>query len=184
MIESDALSLPPEAAAAAVADFLRAGGAGETALIETLAVAAAELCERFTGTVLIARAFAETLRPTGAWQRLGRAPVRAITGVEALPAGGPAQALPPSAFSVDIDAQGHGWARATERTEAGRVRVSFEAGMAADWESLPAALRHGIVRLAAHLYSTRTVEGADERQLEPPAAVAALWRPYRRLRLA
>jgi uncharacterized phiE125 gp8 family phage protein len=183
MIESETLALPPEAAAAA-GEFLRAGGAGETALIAALTESAAELCERFTGTVLIARSFAETLRHTGTWQRLGRTPVRAISGIEALPVAGPARPLPPGAFAVDIDAQGDGWVRLTERPEESRVRVSYEAGLAADWDSLPAALRHGVIRLAAHLYSVRTADGADGRRLDPPAAVAALWRPYRRLRLA
>jgi uncharacterized phiE125 gp8 family phage protein len=183
MIESEALTLPPEAAAA-VGEFLRAGGAGETALIEALAGSAADYCEQFTGTVLIARGFTETLRPTGGWQRLGRTPIRAISGVDALPAGGPAQPLAPAAFAVDIDAQGDGWVRVTERTGADRVRISYQAGLAADWDSLPAALRHGVIRLAAHLYSVRTADGADGRRLDPPAAVAALWRPYRRLRLA
>jgi uncharacterized phiE125 gp8 family phage protein len=183
MIESEALALAPEAAAA-VGEFLRAGGAGETALIAALTDSAADYCERFTGTVLIARGFAETLRPTGAWQRLERTPVRAIAGIEALPGGGPAQPLPPEAFAVDIDARGDGWVRVTGPTGATRVRVSYEAGLAADWASLPAALRHGVIRLAAHLYSVRTADGADSPRLEPPAAVAALWRPYRRLRLA
>jgi hypothetical protein len=47
--------------------------------------------------------------------------------------------------------------------------------------NLPAALRHGILRLAAHFYTHRASEGAPGG--EPPAAVTALWRPYRRLRL-
>jgi hypothetical protein len=38
-----------------------------------------------------------------------------------------------------------------------------------------------VLRLAAHFYTYRTDAGA---QAEPPAAVAALWRPWRRLRLA
>jgi uncharacterized phiE125 gp8 family phage protein len=183
MIESDALVLPPEAAAEA-ADFLRAGGAEEAALIAAVTAAAAELCERFTGTVLIARGFAEIVRPTGSWQRLERTPVRAITLVEALPPGGPAEALGPSGCAVDIDADGDGWVRISEPATVGRVRVSCQAGLAVEWAGIPAALRHGVIRLAAHLYMVRGEAGADERRLAPPAAVAALWRPYRRLRLA
>jgi len=183
MIESDALVLPPEAAAE-TADFLRAGGAGEAALIATLTSAAAELCERFTGTVLIARGFTEIVRPTDGWQRLERAPARAIQLVEALPPGGVAEALEAGRFALDIDADGNGWIRVPERSSGGRVRVSYQAGLAVDWAGVPAALRHGVIRLAAHLYSVRGEAGADERRLAPPAAVAALWRPYRRLRLA
>jgi uncharacterized phiE125 gp8 family phage protein len=51
--------------------------------------------------------------------------------------------------------------------------------MATDPNGLPEALRHGIVRLAAHLYSHRD----EAEQAGPPAAVTALWRPWRRLRL-
>jgi hypothetical protein len=38
-----------------------------------------------------------------------------------------------------------------------------------------------MIRLAAHFYTSRAAESA--RSGEPPAAVAALWRPYRRIRL-
>lgn len=46
------------------------------------------------------------------------------------------------------------------------------------WAEVPPALNEGILRFAAHLYRER--DGAES---EPPAAVAALWRPYRVLRL-
>jgi hypothetical protein len=36
-----------------------------------------------------------------------------------------------------------------------------------------------VLRLVAHLFTSRDGPGGD-----PPAAVTALWRPYRRLRLA
>ncbi|HEY0411910.1 MAG TPA: hypothetical protein VGD66_02065 [Allosphingosinicella sp.] len=181
MIESDALSLPPQAAAEA-AGFLRAGGAGEEALIGALTQSAAELCERFTGLVLLARGFAQTLRPDGAWQRLGRTPVRAISGIEAVPPAGAPEALPAAAYALDIDAQGDGWVRIADPAAARRVRISYQAGIAVEWDGVPAALRHGVTRLAAHLYSLRGGE-AGELRSEPPAAVTALWRPYRRLRL-
>ncbi len=62
-----------------------------------------------------------------------------------------------------------------------RVAVQFAAGMAADWTGLPASLRHGIERLAAHGYRTRAGEESDADH--PPAAIAALWRPWRRMHL-
>ena len=58
---------------------------------------------------------------------------------------------------------------------------SEAAGLAADWTVLPEPLRHGMVRLAAHQHRERESSGAAS---VPPAAVAALWRPWRRLRLA
>jgi uncharacterized phiE125 gp8 family phage protein len=180
MIEGEALVLPPEAAGAAKG-FLRVERGDEDGLIAGLVGAAAELCEAFTGQVLLARGFAETMPASRAWQRLTRTPVRAITLVEALPAEGPAQALASSAYAIDIDANGDGWVRLAEPGELRRIRVGYEAGMAGAWADLPGGLRQGIVRLAAHFYTDRAPEGA--RRDEPPAAVAALWRPYRRLRL-
>jgi uncharacterized phiE125 gp8 family phage protein len=181
MIEGEALVLPPEAAGAAK-DLLRVERADEDGLIASLATAAAELCEGFTGQALLARGFVETMNASRAWQRLGRSPVRAITLVEALPAEGAAEPLASDRYAIDIDARGDGWVRLAGPVEARRIRVGYEAGAAVAWADLPAALRHGIARLAAHFYTVRVAEGA--RPVEPlPAAVAALWRPYRRLRL-
>jgi uncharacterized phiE125 gp8 family phage protein len=60
------------------------------------------------------------------------------------------------------------------------ARVAVEAGLAEDWNGVPEPLRQGIVRLTAHLYAHRDAAG----DAGPPAAVAALWRPWRRMRLA
>lgn len=180
MIEGEALALPPEAAGAAK-DYLRVERADEDGLIAGLVVAAAELCEGFVGQALLARGFTETIPASRAWQSLTLGPVRAITLVEALPAEGPAQALAGAAYGIDIDARGDGWVRLTAVGEARRIRIGYEAGIAGAWAELPAALRQGILRLAAHFYTNRAAE--DGRASEPPAAVTALWRPFRRLRL-
>ena len=52
--------------------------------------------------------------------------------------------------------------------------------LADEWAQVPQAVRHGVIRLAAHLYRQRDTEGDST---TPPIAVAALWRPWRRLRL-
>ena len=181
MIEGEALVLPPEAAGAAKG-FLRVERADEDGLIGGLAAAAAELCESFIGQALLVRSFVETMPASRAWQRLTRTPVRAIALVEALPAEGPAQSLASDAYAIDIDANGDGWVRLTAPGEIRRIRVGYEAGVAAAWADLPSALRHGIVRLAAYFYTSRGAEGARPAEA-PPAAVTALWRPYRRIRL-
>ncbi|MET1113255.1 MAG: head-tail connector protein [Allosphingosinicella sp.] len=180
MIEGEALVLPPEAAGAAKG-YLRVERSDEDALIAGLVAAAAELCEGFTGRALLARGFVETMPASRAWQRLTRAPVRAITLVEALADDGTAQPLASADYGIDIDSGGDGWARLTHPGEARRIRVGYQAGLATAWDELPAALRQGVTRLAAHFYIHRAVEGP--RPIEPPAAVAALWRPFRRLRL-
>jgi len=180
MIEGEALVLPPEAAGAAKA-YLRVERADEDALIAGLVLAAAEICEAFIGQALLTRGFTETIPASRAWRRLARGPVRAITLVEALPAEGPALILASEAYGIDVDAGGDGWVRLADPPEARRIRVGYEAGLAGDWADLPAALRQGILRLAAHSYTSRAAEGP--RPSEPPAAVAALWRPFRRIRL-
>jgi uncharacterized phiE125 gp8 family phage protein len=180
MIEGEALVLPPEAVGAAKA-YLRVERADEDDLIAGLVAAAAVLCEAFTGRALLTRGFVETVPASRAWQRLCRAPVRAITLVEALAEDGPAQPLASGAYGIDVDSEGEGWVRLTGAGEARRIRVGYEAGLAGSWAELPAALRQGILRLAAHFYTNRAAD--EPRSGQPPASVAALWRPFRRLRL-
>jgi len=169
----------PQAAVEEAKAYLRIVGPDEDALVERLMRSAAELCEQFTGQVLIARGFTQLLPASSAWARLGAAPVRTISGVEALPGEGAAMPLIASAYGIDIDANGDGWVRVTDAGAARRVRVVFEAGLASQWSGVPEALRQGTVRLAAHLYTHR--DGAEDKG--PPAAVTALWRPWRRMRL-
>jgi uncharacterized phiE125 gp8 family phage protein len=180
MIEGEALVLPPEAAGAAKA-YLRVERADEDGLIAGLVLAAAELCEAFIGEALLERGFTETMNASRAWQRLSRSPVRAITQIEALPDEGAAQLLPSAAYGIDIDRRGDGWVRLTSAGDVRRLRIGYRAGRAAGWAELPAALRQGMLRLTAHFYTNRAAEAP--RSSEPPAAVAALWRPFRRLRL-
>ena len=178
MVTGEALDPGAEALGEAKA-YLRMVGSDEDALAARLLRAAAEQCEQFTGKVLLTRQFAETLPATAAWTRLRRAPVQAITAVEAIRPDGLAAALASDGYAIDIDARGDGWVRVTAPAGAARVRVTYSAGLAAGWAAAPEALRHGIVRLAAHLYAHRD----EERGGGPPAAVSALWRPWRRLGL-
>lgn len=159
--------------------FLRIGTSEEDALLAGAMRSAADMCEAFTGRALIARSIAETLPASPAWTRLGAAPVRAIESVAALSENGIATALAAEDYAVDIDAAGDGWVRLLGVPAGGRILVSYLAGLAADPNGVPEALRHGIVRLTAHLYTHREAEGGAG----PPAAVTALWRPWRRLRM-
>lgn len=171
----------PEAAIAGARDaakaHLRVAGDDEDALIETLAAAALAIGEAFCGTAWIAREWIDVLPVSRAWQRLGIGAVTAIESVEGLPAEGAAFALPVEAYAIDIDAHGEGWVRTVAPGSAGRVRVTFGAGAAAGWGDLPPPLAQGTVLLIAHLFAHR------EADVAPPAAVSALWRPWRRVRL-
>ena len=174
--------LNPPALDAAVAEakaYLRVEGAQEDALLGRLAGSAAALCEALVGQWLIAREGVETVPAAGRWQRLRAGPVGAILGVETLSPDGTATALPAHAYEIDIDAAGRGWVRLLSLGEPRRGRVRFEAGLAAAWGDLPEPLRQGVVRLTAHLYAHRSAESGAG----PPAAVTALWRPWRRIGL-
>lgn len=162
-----------------VKDYLRIGGSGEDGLLEGLIKSATALCEQFLGQWLIIGEARETVRGDGGWQRLSARPVVAILGVEVVGPDGAGQALPVDAYSVDIDASGDGWVRARPLSGQRVLAVRYRAGMAEDADGLPEPIRQGIVRLAAEHFSARGGEVAS-----PPAVVSALWRPWRRMRLA
>lgn len=182
MIEDD-MSAPPVSLAEAQA-FVRVESGEEEALLAGFVRSASALCEAFIGQALIARGFRQILPASGGWQRLGRTPVRSIDLVEALADDGSAAVLPTGAYAIDIDASGDGWVRVTGAGEARRVRVLGQAGIAASGNEVPEPLRHGILRLVGHLFANRDGAGANGPGGEPPAAVTALWRPFRRMRLS
>lgn len=152
---------------------------GEDALLTALLRTGLEMCEAFTGTMPLECLCEEQLPASGEWQRLATLPVQSITGVDAIPAEGARYALAPDDYAIDLEADGAGLVRAIRQGNAGRIAVRFTAGLAPDWGSLPESLRHGIIRLAAHHYRER--EGTPG--VSPPAAVAALWHPWRQVRL-
>lgn len=154
--------------------FARVDTGEEEALLVGFIRTASALCEAFLGQVVIARSFSEDVRCSAEWRRLAVTPVRSIEGV--------AQngvALPSIGYASDIDSYGHGWVRITDASVTGIATVSGTAGMAVSQNGVPEPIRHGVLRLAAHLYAARDGDGG-----EVPAAVTALWRPYRRVQFA
>lgn len=160
--------------------WLAISSGAEDAALAALLGAAVEACEAFTGTLPLVAECEEIHPAHRAWQVLATRPVLAIAGVEGIPAEGARFALAGDGYEVDLEADGSGRVRVLRQGAAGRIAVRFEAGLAPDWSALPESLRHGIVRLAAELHRARDGDAGDA----PPAAVAALWRPWRRMRLA
>ncbi|HVI99073.1 MAG TPA: phage head-tail connector protein [Sphingomonas sp.] len=170
------VTLGTEDRAAAVADvkaLLRIATDDEDALIAAFVETALALAERFTGRVTIARTMTATVPATAAWQALGAMPVASIGAV------GDADGAPlaADAYRIDIDADGRGWVRVLDAGGDTLAQVTLNAGTAADWPSLPAPMRQGAILLAAHLFVER------DAVTPPPAAVTALWRPFRMMRL-
>lgn len=154
--------------------FARIETGAEEAIVAGLIRTASSLCEAFLGQIIIERPFTEAIAASSEWQRLNTAPVRSITGV----AQGTA-AIGSTAYESDIDATGCGWIRILDPAIVGLVEVSGTAGIATAQNGVPEAIRQGVLRLVAHLFTAR-----DGSAGEIPAAVTALWRPYRRMRLS
>lgn len=169
---------PPEAAPVAVAElraFLRIEGSQHDPELATHLRVATETCERFLGTPLLPRRLRERLQAATRWQPLGEASVRSIDAVHSVAGDGTMRAMRIEAWAIDIDSRGGGWVRLTGPDDAQVIAVDYVAGSAGDWNAVPETLRHGILRLAAHLHVD--ADGV------PPAAIAALWRPWRTMRL-
>ena len=162
-------------------DWLAITTPRDDAALTQLLRAALEMCEAFTGQMPLAATCEEVLPAAACWQALATRPVLAITGIEGIPAEGARFALAPADYAIELVADGSALVRVPRQGAAGRVAVRFTAGMAAGWADLPDGIRHGALRLAAHHYRQRDGSAAAP---VPPAAVAALWRPWRLMRLA
>lgn len=157
--------------------WLRLGAADEDALVERLIGAVTNMCEAFTGQWLLARDEAEVLTVRRQTARLAARPVVAVDMVARIDTGGDEVVLDPADYRVDI-ADGLAAVTVAGATDGTRLRVAYRAGMAEAAADVPAAIRHGILRMVQHLYEAR-----DDAKADPPAAVAALWQPWRRIAL-
>lgn len=151
----------------------------DDAMLTALLRAALEMCEAFTGQVPLEALYEETLSSSSEWQKLSSRPVLAVTGVEAFINQTQRVPLPATDYAFELDPDEAARVRILKVAGAKRFAVHFTAGLASDWSTLPEGLRHGVLRFAAHLYRARD----DDQRNAPPAAVAALWQPWRRMRL-
>lgn len=179
MMVEQLTTMAPEPGVAAVSlaeckAFLRIDQDGDDAILAGFIRTAMALCEAFTGQWLVVRDGETRLTADGNWQRLPALPVIAIAEVRDA-----AGVLADAGWEGDIDAAGTGWVRTGGACSGRTVVVRFRAGLAADWNGLPEPLRQGLIRLVAHLFTHRDAVDAGP----PPTAVAALWRPWRRMRL-
>ena len=169
------------AALAELKQWLGVTTTADDAPLGVLLAAACEICEAFTGMMPLEAVCEEVLPLAAGWQCLATRPVQAVMVVEGIPPSGERVAMPAHTYDIELDADGGGRVRVIAPGDATRIAVRFTAGLAPQWSALPDGLRHGVMRLAAHQHRTRD---GDEAAPLPPAAVAALWRPWRRMRLA
>jgi uncharacterized phiE125 gp8 family phage protein len=179
-------SLPPPLSAAALVELKAHLGLttdSNDALLYGYLRTALCLCEGFIGQSVLQRTITHRLVMHHAQQALPHRPVFAIQGVSKAGPNGSATPLPISGYSIDIDIAQKGYVRLNGPLpvlEPGEYIVAdYIAGLASEWTYLPDSLRQGILLLAAHLYDQPRDTGGH-----PPAAVTALWRPWRQLRVA
>jgi uncharacterized phiE125 gp8 family phage protein len=170
----------PSSALAELKQWLGITTAQDDAPLLALLKAALDLCEGFTGQMSIEAECEEVLPAASGWCVLATRPVLAITALDAVAADGSRAPLDAGAYEIELDADGTGRIRLPWPGAQTRIAARFTAGLAPDWDGLPDALRHGLIRLAAHQHRERETQGAAA---IPPSSVAALWRPWRRLRL-
>ena len=177
------LSLSPLSLDSAMLDearvFLRIDPADDDPSLDAVLLAAIRHAEEFTGQFLIRRTLRQILPASADPQKLSASPVVAIDAVIGIPADGARFPIDPANFTAEIDAAGDACIRLHRPGAAGRIEAEYTAGLSPGWDSLPESLRLGILRLAGHLFTHRD-DGGDA---GPPAAVAALLRPWRRIRL-
>lgn len=166
----------PSPALAELKQWLGITVAADDAPLGRLLAAALETCESFTGRMPLLQTCQEMLVAQGGWQMLATRPVLAVVAVQQ-PDG---TALAPDAYVLELEADGSARVRLLAPALS-PVVVRFTAGVAATWDDLPEGLRYGIIRLAAHQHRERDNAGAAPL---PPASVVAMWRPWRRVRLA
>jgi uncharacterized phiE125 gp8 family phage protein len=163
-----------------VRTYLRLEFGQDDPSLNAIMLAAIDHAEDFTRQIFIRRDMREVLKVTSAWLTLTAIPVVSVLAVTGIPAEGSTFAIPASAYAVDIDSGGVAHLQVMQPGAAGRVEVRYRAGLASSWAELPESLRLGILRLVGHYYAHRDAQG----DAGPPAAVAALLRPWRRLRLS
>ena len=161
--------------------WLRLGASVDDAVVAGLIRAASNICESFVGQWLIVRA-AEEIVPAKAGEiRLAIRPVAGIDAVTLIAPDGSESAVAEPGRRLRIGPDGTGWLSvdgAEGADSAARLRIGYRAGMSADGNGIPEAIRHGLLRMMQHLHAARDGESGA-----PPAVIAALWQPWRRVAL-
>ena len=170
---------PGEAALAELKHWLGISRPNDDATLAALLDNSITICEAFTGKTPLRQRVEETIPLTGMWRELVSRPVLDVTGAALIAEDGSRSALSPLSEALEWRVGGSACVRLLRPLEGTALAVELSVGIAADWAGLPAPLRHGIIRLAAHHFRDR--EG--KASAVPPASVTALWRPWREVRL-
>lgn len=161
-------------------------GLQDELLVSFLRAAVAAI-EARSGKILIARDFSLTLHR---WRDRGGevlpvAPVRDIQQLMLVDATGSETVMATEDYRLEKDSQRPRLRPAGSLfpmvASGGSIKVSFTAGMAADWGGLPADLGQAVLLLAAHYYEYRNETGLSDGCM--PFGVSSLIQRFRQVRL-
>ena len=172
--------VPGETALAELKHWLGISRPNEDETLGRLLDASLTICEAFTGKAPLRQTVEEIVPLTGDWQELVSRPVQSVSGAALIAADGTSEAFAAPAEAIEWRIGASACVRLRRTFEGQALALQLVVGIAADWDSLPAPLRHGIIRLAAHHFRDRETKASAV----PPASVTALWRPWRDVRLA
>jgi uncharacterized phiE125 gp8 family phage protein len=153
----------------------------EDEMLTQLLEASLAMCEAFTGQMPLSQTVEERLPTQAGRYPLTSHPIQSLTSAELIAQDGTRSALDPDSYRFALQDASMASVELPMTLEGQAVAMRVNAGIASDWEALPAPLKQGVVRLAAYHYRDRDRDGS--RSLPPPASVTALWRPWRLVRL-
>lgn len=174
--------VPGDAALAELKHWLGISRPNDNEVLEQLIHASLTICEAFTGKAPLRQTVEEITPLAGGWQELVSRPVREITGAELIKADGTREVIAALTEALEWRISGSACIQLQRPLEGQGMALQLVVGVAEDWSGLPAPLRHGIIRLAAHHFRHRDSHGETSASAAPPASVTALWRPWRDVR--
>lgn len=153
----------------------------EDAALIRLLEASLAICEAFTGKIPLLQTVEEVVALRSGWQEVSSRPVRTLVSAALIAADGTRETLAVPGDTLELQIADSACVQLLRPFDGRGVALQLVVGIADDWEQVPAPLRHGIISLAAHHYRDRDRNGRVS--AAPPAAVTALWRPWRSVRL-
>ncbi|MEM9310498.1 MAG: hypothetical protein AAGA34_03550 [Pseudomonadota bacterium] len=151
----------------------------EDTLLTNLLGASLSVCEAFIGQAPLKQIVEERIQSNAGTYSLATLPARAFVSADWIGQDNARFSLEHSEFEFEIDVDRRASITLMSDHDSPAILVSFKAGIAEEWSEMPEALKQGIIRLAAFHYRDRETG----RDAVPPASVAALWRPWRIVRL-